>query len=82
MLVAKGVVDTLPVDPHVLHQILDRSSLITARPENLHGFMEDLISIELFLARHSVSLTCYTLSGTNGQESEARFTLGCSNLAT
>ena len=52
MLIAKGVVDTLAVDPHVLHQILDRRSLVTACPENLHGFMEDFIAIELFLARH------------------------------
>src|SRR2546427_4113172 len=53
MLVAKRVVDTLAVDPHVLHQVLDRSSLVTARPENLHSPMEDFIAIELFLARHS-----------------------------
>src|SRR6476619_442992 len=52
MLIAKGVVDTLAVDPHVLHEILDRRSLVTARPENLHGFMEYFIAIELFLARH------------------------------
>jgi hypothetical protein len=70
MLIAKGVVDTLAVDPHVLHQILDRRSLVTARPENLHGFVEDFIPIELFLARHSsVSIILYTLSGTNSQES-------------
>src|SRR5258708_2595858 len=56
MLVAKRVVDTLAVDPHVLHQVLDRSSLVTARPENLHSPMEDFIAIELFLARHSCSL--------------------------
>src|SRR6266516_1167321 len=53
MLVAKRVVDTLAVDPHVLHQVLDRSSLVTARPENLHSPMEDFIAIDLFLARHS-----------------------------
>src|SRR5260370_33199007 len=70
MLVAKRVVDTLAVDPHVLHQILDRSSLVTARPENLHGFMEKRIAIELFLPGHSFCLGyLYTLSGTNSQES-------------
>src|SRR5437016_14533084 len=56
MLVAKRVVDTLAVDPHMLHQILDRSSLVTARPEDLHSLMEDFIAIELFLSRHSCSL--------------------------
>src|ERR1044071_924147 len=73
MLIAKGVVDTLAIDPHVLHQILDRRSLVTARPENLHGFMEDFIAIELFLARHLCCRLCfYTLSGTNSQESTIR----------
>ena len=53
MLIAKGVVNTLAIDSHMLHQILDRRSFVTARPENLHGFMEDFIPIELFLARDS-----------------------------
>src|SRR5437868_3248086 len=70
MFVAKSVVDTLAVDPHVLHQILDGSSLVTVRPENLHSLMEDFIAIELFLSRHSPCLGClYTLCGTNSQES-------------
>src|SRR6266566_10058154 len=70
MFVAKSVVDTLAVDPHMLHQILDRSSLVTARPENLHSLMEDFIAIELFLSRHSPCPRClYTLFGTNSQES-------------
>src|SRR2546427_10707074 len=77
MLVAKSVVDTLAVDPHMLHQILDRSSLVTARPENLHSLMEDFIAIELFLSRHSSYLGClYTLSGTNSQELARRGLLG------
>jgi hypothetical protein len=46
------------------------AALITAPPENLHGFMEDLILIELFLSRHSSRPGyLYTLSGTNSQES-------------
>ena len=70
MLIAKGVINTLAIDPHVLHKILDRRSLVTARPENLHGFVEDFIPIEFFLARHcAVSVILYTLSGTNSQES-------------
>src|SRR5438067_1830028 len=69
MLVAKSIVDTLAVDPHVFHQILDRSSLVTARPENLHSLVEDFIAIELFLSRHSPYPRClYTLFGTNSQE--------------
>jgi hypothetical protein len=52
MLVAKRVVEALTVDPHVFHQVLYGSSLVTARPENLHGFLEDFIPIELFLSRH------------------------------
>src|SRR6266566_7060531 len=56
MFVAKSVVDTLAIDAHVLHQILDRRSLVTARPENLHSLMEDFIAIELFLSRHSCCL--------------------------
>ena len=54
MLVPKRVVDTLAVDLHVFHQILDRSSLVTARPEDLHSLIEDFIPIELFLSRHFV----------------------------
>src|SRR6266446_1592040 len=56
MLISKGVVNTLAIDSHVLHQNLDRRSLVTARPENLHGFVEDFIAIELFLSRHSLCL--------------------------
>jgi len=56
MLIAECVIDTLAINPHVLHQILDRRSLVTARPENLHRLVEDFISIELFLARHSCCL--------------------------
>src|SRR5438128_3666648 len=67
MFVAKSVVDTLAVDPHMLHQILDRSSLVTARPENLHSLMEDFIAIELFLSRHSCSLGYPLYSFWNGQ---------------
>src|SRR5947209_9539831 len=67
MLVAKRVVDTLAVDPHVLHQILDRRSPVTARPENLHSLMEDFIAIELFLSRHSCCLGYPLYSFWNGQ---------------
>src|SRR5258705_8003188 len=56
MLIAKGVVDTLAIDPHVLHQILDRRALVTAHPEHLHRFVENFIWIELFLSRHSCCL--------------------------
>src|SRR5438477_650431 len=67
MLVAKGVVHTLAIDPHVFHQILDGCSLVTARPENLHGFMENFIPIELFLSRHSCCLGCSLYSFWNEQ---------------
>ena len=69
MFVAKSVVDTLAVDPHVLDQILDGSPFVTARPENLHGFVEDFIAIELFLPRHGFAVDySYTRSGTSSQE--------------
>jgi hypothetical protein len=58
--VAKSVVDTLAIDPHVTDQILNGSSLVTARPENLHCLVEDFIPIELFLPRHFLRLGLYS----------------------
>src|SRR6185295_12123813 len=79
MLVAKGVVNTLAIDSHVLDQVLNGCPLVTSRPENLHGFMENFIPIELFLARHSFCLG-YLYTSFWNEQSRIKSPKGISNV--
>ena len=52
VLIAVGVVETLPVDAGARDQILDRGRGVAPLPEQLHGLIQNLFLIELFFAGH------------------------------
>ena len=52
VLVAKGGVKTAAVDAERIDQVLDRCALVTPRPEDIDGLVEDRFGVELFRSRH------------------------------
>src|SRR5947199_6270079 len=56
MLVAEGVIQTAASKAHALNKILNRGTLISLFPEQVDGFVQDLLRQKRLLARHRVGV--------------------------
>src|SRR6266566_7880758 len=52
MLVAEGAIQTAASQAHALNKILNRGALISLFPEQVHGFVQDLLWQKCFLSCH------------------------------
>src|SRR5947209_20228614 len=56
VLVAEGVIQTAAPKAHALNKVLNRSALISLFPEQVDGFVQDLLRQKRFLSRHRVAV--------------------------
>ena len=56
MLVAEGVIQTAASKAHALNKILNRGTLISLFPEQVDGFVQDLLRQKRFLSCHRVGV--------------------------